>query len=903
MSYQTSEADSPAQAAADSSELFAMAALRQSFTPENLLGQWIADHPDASEEAQFDASNDMIDLQMICRPAISVTGKAELSLNDGERMRILGTVGIDQARRLLSKTPEDETTDAERMLTSLLEGHPVIVDRNNYPGLSTLLSASLQAQALGTSPPVAPEDIEARIRRVNLLQALGGTDLPRFVGRKPILDALAHEWEHHFTGLRCVALEGPGGIGKSLTITRFIADLLEDRRNGPDAVYHLDFDHVELQTALPSAIWRTLIRQTKSWCAASAADDLEELAHRVPDSGDGQDGPSEISRSSQPDDMHMIAAHLLHKLKREYRRPRLLMFVDSYEQVEGYDDVAANAPQQIAGILAAQGATVLLVYASRIFKESLGFIDKKYQLKQFTVGESVAYLMRQAKMAGLEISRQEARRVQAVTGRAPLALRIAVGLLDKGDDLHDAQAWSAYLENSPEMVQALLYERLLRRIRSEELRKIAAPGLLVRRLSEEVILHVLAKPCRLELKEGAAAQLMAEAQSEGQLFVKRPDDSKALWHRADVRTTMLENVRRATKPETAIEIHELAVAYYSRGASESLLFQTEELYHRLCLDQGPDLLDASWSHEAGLALRPSMGELPRAARAYLRSRMGAATRGRLMQPTSSPDRLSRTDQLREDEFERLSRKQLLSAAPDADLLELWRKGGERLDNKRGAVFAAALVQYGQHDAMLRAARHVIDTAAAPADPKSAASVLRIAAAILEGRHDLVEAQAYWDAATGIAERGMDWNGELAGTIGRLRLRRKLGASRDKDRLEREHAIGLMQRQAKELHNQKVLEREAVAELGPELLESPVHRGLLGMAMEDLIFSNEAFPTAVKHQDRLAQLSERFLGTAANTSMRSLSSAAMRMFDSDKAREVIDTMREEVERTLVQGAWP
>jgi hypothetical protein len=80
--------------------------------------------------------------------------------------------------------------------------------------------------------------------------------------------------------------------------------------------------------------------------------------------------------------------------------------------------------------------------------------------------------------------------------------------------------------------------------------------------------------------------------------------------------------------------------------------------------------------------------------------------------------------------------------------------------------------------------------------------------------------------------------------------------------------------------------------------------IIAKLLEDVLESNEAFPSLANDPERIAVLSARLLGSRANDSIRNLNSAALRML---RAREglgaLLNTLREEVDLTLKRNAWP
>src|SRR5262249_38150066 len=132
----------------------------------------------------------------------------------------------------------------------------------NY--ILALTAVAPWASAAGITLNFNPGDLEKGLTRIDFLRTLGGPDLHRFVGRTELRRELRRIWraaQEHTEAP--VLIEGPGGIGKSLAISRFIADVLASGETAeqPDAVFHVDFDRLSLRQARPTTILLEMVRQ------------------------------------------------------------------------------------------------------------------------------------------------------------------------------------------------------------------------------------------------------------------------------------------------------------------------------------------------------------------------------------------------------------------------------------------------------------------------------------------------------------------------------------------------------------------------------------------------------------------------------------------------------------------
>src|ERR1019366_7593902 len=133
-----------------------------------------------------------------------------------------------------------------------------------------------------------------------------------------------------------------------------------------------------------------------------------------------------------------------------------------------------------------------------------------------------------------------------VVGRNPLNLRLAADLVvppraGQLNDLNSRRVLFVRVKTVP--VQGWLYKRILDRIADPNVRALAHPGLVVRRLTADVIRYVLAGPCNVDVPDDARAREMFDACSQEVSLLSWNADG-SLEHRADIRREMLPLLRR-----------------------------------------------------------------------------------------------------------------------------------------------------------------------------------------------------------------------------------------------------------------------------------------------------------------------------------------------------------------------
>ena len=148
--------------------------------------------------------------------------------------------------------------------------------------------------------------------------------------------------------------------------------------------------------------------------------------------------------------------------------------------------------------------------------------------------------------------------------------------------------------------QGFLFARILARISSddksvpsEDVRRVAHPGLVLRRVTAELITQVLAEPCDITLKTADYAQRIFD-QLKREVSLVRIEivaGEETLVHREDVRREMIRLLRNEQKQKVE-RIEQAAVAYYKSKSGP--LARAEEIYHRLSLKQSAEVLESCW---------------------------------------------------------------------------------------------------------------------------------------------------------------------------------------------------------------------------------------------------------------------------------------------------------------------
>jgi len=167
-------------------------------------------------------------------------------------------------------------------------------------------------------------------------------------------------------------------------------------------------------------------------------------------------------------------------------------------------------------------------------------------------------------------------------------------------------------------VQGQLYDRILLRIRDEDVRAIAHPGLVVRRITTDVIRGVLAVPCGLGEISLERAQALYDGLRRQAGLISSGSDG-ALRHQPDIREAMLKLIAR-DRPAQVQAIHEAALAFYEHR--DDPVSKAEWVFHALKLGVTRELIDRRWTPQVADSIVGSFDELPPRGQVYVSLKTG-----------------------------------------------------------------------------------------------------------------------------------------------------------------------------------------------------------------------------------------------------------------------------------------
>ena len=419
-------------------------------------------------------------------------------------------------------------------------------------------------------------------------------------------------------------LYGPGGMGKSALLARFILQHADDPSRPPMPFVYLDFDRGALDPRRPNTLLEDAIRQL-----LAQFPDLDTVLGALSSEVAEVEGGHDVYESSKSS--HFTGGErlinrfcrLLEAIAQRTEQP-VMLILDTLEEAEY------------------QGASAMLVTWA-LLAELLGRVDR---LRIVTAGRSPLanelqrepveltglphdaavqlIIKRTRKMAGGPISEADANSIVELVGKVPLNLVLAAKVVLSEDlaALREAVGRGrVFARIKQEQQQGMLYRRILAHIRKRdpELEKVASPGLILRRITPEIIEKVLAAPCDLKLEDaGHPTRLFDELAREVGL-VDPYHERGALWHLPALRRIMLPDLR-ATLGAVVEDIHRMAAEYYSD--SDTTMGRAEEIYHRLWIGASSEELDKLWRPEFVPHLRGAYEELEPQSKMWLADKLG-----------------------------------------------------------------------------------------------------------------------------------------------------------------------------------------------------------------------------------------------------------------------------------------
>ncbi len=682
--------------------------------------------------------------------------------------------------------------------------------------------------------------LKSRIRKMRLLDPLQILIADGFAGRDDKLGVLREYVDElppqsflervrrGFRGVLDVfrerpplVIHGPGGVGKSTLIAKFISDHTGSGQAKPIPFIYLDFDNGSLDPNRPDSLVAEAFRQIRIQYPELASESaLWESATHARLSSEDMVEVAKSSHYGRSSDLREELADVLRRII-EANDQNLLLVIDTFEVVQRRGLTAQFNVLELAAELLTAARRLRIVIAGRAPLRVEDFESvttspprwRSLSLAGFDKEAARAYLRSRIASLGSEnVLDSEIDRIAKLAMGNPLSLRLAAqvfarqGLAGFDDTLGRAR-FDAGLEQ--EHLQGMLHRRIVAGL-PEKLQAVADPGLVVRRINKGVIREVLAGPCHLDLSEPSAVEDVFELLKSESALVRQvgPD---LLRHREDVRVLMLP-LLRTKLGDQASAIDEGAVAYWQSQDGPDA--RAEELYHRIWLQQTEEEWDSCW--ERGVASGPAEEILDELA-ALDRDPAARVWLHRKLEKELPPNLEEDAGDAARDRNSELQVRNLLSNGAVVEALSVLRKHSRQSRLAKSALWGLeidTLKLLGRDEEAMGVWKEAWEAAAAAGAPQHVHNLLMQKVSLLERASKLDEALAAAEEAGTLAKEISDPVLIFSTQVARLRLLRKSGEA-DLEGPDAESVAEMLdgERLQDALSSRPSLQLEAAAEIG------------------------------------------------------------------------------------------
>ncbi|BDM69080.1 hypothetical protein HEK616_25670 [Streptomyces nigrescens] len=702
-----------------------------------------------------------------------------------------GLAGPEAARHLLAANINQLPAEPgpERFALAQLFGTPLAIDRLTAGELADALQAVLWLSRVpGVTGLPDTGRLQRALERARLLEPLERLVRRAFQGRARELAELRGYLDlpgaaappgppQPVPGGRPLpvppmVIHGPGGMGKSTLLAKFLLDNVQDPAGGIPFAY-IDFERPTLSLHEPVTLIAEAARQLGVQYPAHRAE-LDALAEECQQAArsqrEGQERVTQLQElattravlgRSSSQQFQSAATGRETKLVRRVGAvlaravaerktspdepdPPFVMAVDTFEEAQYRGSPALG--RIVAIHLSFQSAypRMRLVVSGRAPVDHPAKRMKPFDIELGELDpEAAVGLLASCGVDDPEVARQLADRV----GGHPLSLKLAARAATLA--CQEGEPTEELIRSLPErrrevfrrvdqlLVQGILYERILSHIADEDIRRLAHPGLVLRVITPEIIKDVLAGPCGIDVPDqGRARELFGELSRLDMVEPARPD---AVRYRADVRAIML---RLPGGDRTAVmrEVERRAVAHYA--GRDGLEARAEEIYHRLRLDENPRSVEERWLPGVERFLAGAQQEMSPRAAGLLTARLGGG----------APDHVAAgADQ---EDWERIAAQEvedlLAQGFAPAALERIGRRRPWTPCSPLHALYAETLSRVGRRDEARRAVADALGPAERAGCGERRLELLLLSARLAQEDGDPVHADRALRAAEDVA---------------------------------------------------------------------------------------------------------------------------------------------------------
>ncbi|WP_425236073.1 NACHT domain-containing protein [Ulvibacterium sp.] len=437
-------------------------------------------------------------------------------------------------------------------------------------------------------------------------------------------------------GKHPLLIKGVGGVGKTTLIARFI--LLHSRKNkhGRHLPFiYIDYDLPGFSIQEPVDLLFECGRQLKLQFPSFENFIIEiesELAYWYDASRSiEKEGSNNRERSYLLDRINEKLLSIGLSLE-DFSRP-VLMVLDSFEEMQ-YKATSNELTEFFSFVneLIERFPRLRVVYAGRadITDENKELSFNLLEINSFDESSTIALF----KEWGIKDDKI-AKLVYKKLGGNPLILKLAETAYKKDQSILESKE----LQNSTK-IQEYLVVRILGHIRDKRAKKIAVPGMLLRRVNADTIEHILAETCDLntpvqKIDTHEANKILEVLKKE--VFLIKDSGMGEFIFRQDLRKECLPMIK-ASLPERSIEIHRKAIDFYRD--KEDNISKGEYFYHKLMLGEKPkELLNESVFKSIRSFIDSNVNELPEASQIFVRQLQKARVQSKTIENSDFKNRV------------------------------------------------------------------------------------------------------------------------------------------------------------------------------------------------------------------------------------------------------------------------
>lgn len=566
----------------------------------------------------------------------------------------------------LQANPEREDTPLQRLWESYLNtGHLPALDTLSYKQLTQV---SLLVQWMDGIDKTLPDltNLQNRVREKSALASFEHLAINNFVGRT---QELAHIREHigamppattqdavrrqlsqwfKLTRTSILAIHGPGGIGKSALVGRLLWEHTQGDASNRIPFAYLAFDQRSIRIDAPHTLLVEMAIQFDLQFAelaeVTAAFKEQVRAYQDQRAALGSRQTVKATREDRIHDVQTLDEQLYDQFVQllqavgQHRTPNadnykipILLVLDTFEEVQYRDRESLTGFWRMLDYLQEEVPFLRVIICGRASVSETG-VDKERILEMPLTElepEDRVLLLNRLGVIDPKIARAVAKQV----GGSPLSLQLAADIIRKDKTSANTSGikdlttrkWLLF-QVSEELIQGQLYRRILDHIHDEDVRKLAHPGMILRRVTPDIILKLLAPICQIKVETLSDAERLFDELKQEHTLVKIGEEG-ALLYRPEIRQAMIRLLKQDKFGEVR-QLHRAAIAYYelldrnAKTNEPNLLERAEEMYHRLALGENDTWqLDRYWLPGIEQSIAASKDDFSDEMKAWLASRM------------------------------------------------------------------------------------------------------------------------------------------------------------------------------------------------------------------------------------------------------------------------------------------